>query len=138
MTTPLQLSNSSWIVKEQPNPDAVAHLMQNAGLTHLVASLLIQRGFEEQEDVLGFLNPALSAMHHSLLMKDMKEAVVRLHKPSKTRNASSFTAITMSTGPPPLPWSPATLKALEGKWKPTSHIATKKATASAGGRSVCF
>ena len=65
MTTPLQLSNSSWIVKEQPNPDAVAHLMQNAGLTHLVASLLIQRGFEEQEDVLGFLNPALSAMHHS-------------------------------------------------------------------------
>lgn len=80
MTTPLQLSNSSWIVKEQPNPDAVAHLMQNAGLTHLVASLLIQRGFEEQEDVLGFLNPALSAMHHSLLMKDMKEAVVRLHQ----------------------------------------------------------
>ena len=53
MTTPLQLYNSSWIVKEQPNPDAVAHLMQNAGLTHLVASLLIQRGFEEQEDVLG-------------------------------------------------------------------------------------
>ncbi|HBP44975.1 MAG TPA: single-stranded-DNA-specific exonuclease RecJ [Flavobacteriales bacterium] len=80
MTTPLQLSNSSWIVKEQPNPDAVAQLMQNAGLTHLVASLLIQRGFEEQEDVLGFLNPALSAMHHSLLMKDMKEAVTRLHQ----------------------------------------------------------
>jgi single-stranded-DNA-specific exonuclease len=80
MTTPLQLSNSSWIVKEQPNPEAVAHLMQNAGLTQLVASLLIQRGFEAQEDVLGFLNPALSAMHHSLLMKDMKEAVVRLHQ----------------------------------------------------------
>mgnify|MGYP000020565187 FL=1 len=80
MTTPLQLSNSSWIVKEQPNQDAVAHLMQNAGLTQLVASLLIQRGFEAQEDVLGFLNPALSAMHHSLLMKDMTQAVIRLHQ----------------------------------------------------------
>jgi len=80
MTTPQQLTNSSWIVKEQPNSNAVSRLMQNAGLTQLVASLLIQRGFEEQEDVLGFLNPALSAMHHSLLMKDMKEAVVRLHQ----------------------------------------------------------
>ena len=75
MTSP-QLSNSSWIVK-QPNPDAVAHLMQNAGLTHLVASLLIQRGFE-QEDC-GLPQSALSAMHHSLLMKD-REAVVRLHQ----------------------------------------------------------
>lgn len=80
MTTPQQLTNSSWIVKDQPNGPAVARLMQNAGLTQLVASLLIQRGFEAQEDVLGFLNPALSAMHHSLLMKDMREAVVRLHQ----------------------------------------------------------
>ena len=80
MTTPRQLTNSSWTVKDQPNTNAVARLMENAGLSQLVASLLIQRGFEDQEDVLGFLVPALSAMHHSLLMKDMKEAVIRLHQ----------------------------------------------------------
>ncbi|HBL38116.1 MAG TPA: single-stranded-DNA-specific exonuclease RecJ, partial [Flavobacteriales bacterium] len=80
MTTPRQLTNSAWTVKDQPNANAVKRLMENAGLTQLVASLLIQRGFEDQEEVLGFLNPALSAMHHSLLMKDMKEAVSRLHQ----------------------------------------------------------
>lgn len=80
MTSPPQWTNSSWIVKEQPNSKAVATLMKNAGLTPLVASLLIQRGFQKQEDVVGFLNPALSDMHHSLLMTDMKEAVERLHQ----------------------------------------------------------
>jgi single-stranded-DNA-specific exonuclease len=90
MTSPQQLTNSSWIVKEQPNSNAVSRLMENAGLTQLVASLLIQRGYEEQEDVLGFLNPALSAMHHSLLMKDMKEAVVRRRRHHRCRHGSQL------------------------------------------------
>ena len=80
MTAAQQLNDSSWVIKTQPNKDAVAHLMGNAGLTPLVASLLIQRGLREPEEVLGFLNPALSAMHHSMLMKDMLQAVNRLHQ----------------------------------------------------------
>ena len=80
MTVSQQLNDSSWVVKPQPDQTAVAHLMNNAGLTPLVASLLIQRGLKEPEEVLGFLNPALSAMHHSMLMKDMREAVNRLHQ----------------------------------------------------------
>jgi single-stranded-DNA-specific exonuclease len=80
MTVSQQLNDSSWVVKPQPDQTAVAHLMNNAGLTPLVASLLIQRGLKEPEEVLGFLNPALSAMHHSMLMKDMREAVHRLHQ----------------------------------------------------------
>ena len=80
MTAAQQLNDSSWVVKPQPDPQEVRHLMENAGLTPLVASLLIQRGLKEPEEVLGFLNPALSAMHHSMLMKDMLEAVNRLHQ----------------------------------------------------------
>ena len=80
MTVSQQLNDSSWVVKPQPDRTEVAHLMNNAGLTPLVASLLIQRGLKEPEEVLGFLNPALSAMHHSMLMKDMREAVNRLHQ----------------------------------------------------------
>jgi single-stranded-DNA-specific exonuclease len=80
MTAAQQLNDSSWVIKPKPDKDAVAHLMGNAGLTPLVASLLIQRGLREPEEVLGFLNPALSAMHHSMLMKDMLQAVNRLHQ----------------------------------------------------------
>ncbi|MDB4694185.1 single-stranded-DNA-specific exonuclease RecJ [Flavobacteriales bacterium] len=80
MTVSQQLNDSSWVVKPQPDRTEIAHLMNNAGLTPLVASLLIQRGLKEPEEVLGFLNPALSAMHHSMLMKDMREAVNRLHQ----------------------------------------------------------
>ena len=80
MTATQQLNDSSWVIKQQPNREEVVQLMENAGLTPLVASLLIQRGLKEPEEVLGFLNPALSAMHHSMLMKDMLEAVNRLHQ----------------------------------------------------------
>jgi single-stranded-DNA-specific exonuclease len=80
MTAAQQLNDSSWVVKPQPNREEVEILMKNAGLTPLVASLLIQRGLKQPEEVLGFLNPALSAMHHSMLMKDMLPAVNRLHQ----------------------------------------------------------
>lgn len=80
MSASSEMTNSSWIIKDQPDGSAVSLLMQNAGLTHLVASLLIQRGLREIEDVLGFLNPTVSALHPFFLMKDMTRAVSRLHQ----------------------------------------------------------
>ena len=80
MSASSEMTNSSWIIKDQPDSTAVSHLMQNAGLTHLVASLLIQRGLREIEDVLGFLTPSTSSLHPSFLMKDMSLAVSRLHQ----------------------------------------------------------
>ena len=74
------MKTSSWIVEPKPERSAVERLMQDAGLTELVASLLIQRGMSEPQEVIAFLNPGFTNMHHPLLMKDMRKSVERLNE----------------------------------------------------------
>lgn len=74
------MTSDHWNIAPRPEKRTVTRLMQDAGLTQLVASLLIQRGMTEVQEVLAFLNPDFSAMHHPLLMKDMTKAVHRLHQ----------------------------------------------------------
>jgi single-stranded-DNA-specific exonuclease len=74
------MENSKWIVKEKPEEVEIARLMQDAGLTELVASLLLQRGLSKLKDVIDFLNPGFTALHHPFLMQDMRRAVDRLHE----------------------------------------------------------
>ena len=71
---------SSWIIEPKPERSAVERLMQDAGLTELVASLLIQRGMSDPQEVIAFLNPGFTNMHHPMLMKDMRKAVERLNE----------------------------------------------------------
>ena len=74
------MENSKWIVKTKPGQGEIERLMEDAGLTQLVASLLLQRGLSQVKDVVDFLNPGFTALHHPLLMKDMRKAVNRLHE----------------------------------------------------------
>lgn len=74
------MENSKWLVKVKPEQVEIERLMQDAGLTQLVASLLLQRGISQLKDVVDFLNPGFTALHHPLLMKDMRKAVDRLHE----------------------------------------------------------
>ena len=69
-----------WIVKEPGNPAQVRQLAQSLGVDPVLANLLVQRGIHTFEEARRFFRPDLSMLHDPFLMKDMHQAVDRLHK----------------------------------------------------------
>jgi len=69
--------NKRWIVRE---PDAVraAQLAAELGVSRIVASLLIARGYHNKQLADRFLNPSLDQLHDPSLMLGMSDAVERL------------------------------------------------------------
>jgi single-stranded-DNA-specific exonuclease len=57
---------------------AVSHLSQEAGLSPLIARLLVARGVRTAEEARAYLSPQLSHLHSPYLMSGMQAAVERL------------------------------------------------------------
>ena len=72
-------AEKKWIVKEQGNPAAVRQLSQELGIDAVLANLLVQRDIDTFEKAREFFRPDLSMLHDPFLMKDMEQAVERLH-----------------------------------------------------------
>jgi single-stranded-DNA-specific exonuclease len=66
-----------WIIRE-PEGIRVARLASELGVSTIVASLLVARGYGDQESANSFLNPSLDQLHDPSLMLGMSEAVARL------------------------------------------------------------
>ena len=66
-----------WIVRE-PDGRRAAQLAAEVGVSPIVASLLLARGYEQKESAEAFLNPALDQLHDPSLMLGMAAAVERL------------------------------------------------------------
>jgi single-stranded-DNA-specific exonuclease len=73
-----------WIVREQDGAH-VRRVASDAGVSPIVASLLIARGHESREAARSFLNPSLDQLHDPLLMLGMSAAVERLIQAIKAR-----------------------------------------------------
>jgi single-stranded-DNA-specific exonuclease len=73
----LKKKSKRWIIRE---PEGVrrAQLASELGVSTLVASLLLARGYSDQESANTFLNPSLDHLHDPSLMLGMPEAVGRL------------------------------------------------------------
>ena len=73
----LKKKNKRWIVRE---PDAVrsTQLAAELGVSQIVASLLIARGYHNKQSADRFLNPSLDQLHDPSLMLGMSDAVERL------------------------------------------------------------
>lgn len=69
-----------WILKEPADPDKVTRLATEVGIDRVLAELLVKRGVETFEEARSFFRPDLRNLHDPFLMKDMKEAVERLHR----------------------------------------------------------
>lgn len=69
---------SPWKSAPQPDPQQVSRLMNDADLTELVASLLVQRGITTRKAAKEFLHPHYSSLHNPMEMKDMEKAGRRL------------------------------------------------------------
>jgi single-stranded-DNA-specific exonuclease len=62
----------------QPDSEAVGKLSAEAGVTPLLARLLVLRGVRTASEVREFLSPSLGQLHSPYLMRGMREAVERV------------------------------------------------------------
>ena len=69
-----------WVVKPQGDPRTVELVAASAGLSPVLANLLVQRGIDTVEKVNKFFNPSLADLHDPFLMKDMDKAVARVEQ----------------------------------------------------------
>ena len=66
-----------WIIRE-PDSIRATRLASELGVSPIVASLLVARGFDNKESANIFLNPSLGELHDPSLMLGMSAAVERL------------------------------------------------------------
>ena len=74
------MEETPWTAEPRPNGSRVWDLQKNAGLSPLVAWLLVQRGIETAESAGKFLNPDADDLIDPSAMKDMDAAAERLHQ----------------------------------------------------------
>ena len=72
--------DAKWIIAPEADPEKVNALSLALGIDRVLAGLLVQRGIETFEQARSFFRPSLEDLHDPFLMKDMTEAVERLHK----------------------------------------------------------
>jgi single-stranded-DNA-specific exonuclease len=70
---------SRWIVK-QSDQSKTDSLVKDLNISHLTASLLVNRGLDTVEDARYFLFGQKTNFHDPFLLKDMDKAVVRINK----------------------------------------------------------
>ncbi len=69
----------TWIF-DQHNKAAAAELANELGTSHLLASLLLNRGYADAGSAARFLQPAAEHLHDPYLLKDMEKAVERIEQ----------------------------------------------------------
>lgn len=68
---------SKWVV-QQVDPTVQKRLMQETGISAILASLLMNRGYEDSQEVREFLNPSLHQLSSPFEMVNMGAAVERI------------------------------------------------------------
>lgn len=69
--------DEEWVVMECDD-EAATRLAVEAGVSPIIARILLSRGIETTEQVRDYLNPSLSALHDPFLLPDMEAAAQRL------------------------------------------------------------
>ena len=75
--------NKKWEICEC-NEDLVKKIEEETGVSELLATLLVNRGITNKEEIDIFLEPTRDDFHDPFLMPDMKQAVDRLQKAIET------------------------------------------------------
>lgn len=69
-----------WILRESADRQTVRQLSSELGVDPVLAELLVQRGVNTFQQARSFFRPSLDDLHDPFLMKDMEEAVGRVHQ----------------------------------------------------------
>ena len=74
-----KIMNKKWEVCQE-DEEKIAKLAEQNNLSHLLASILINRNIDTNEKVEQFISPTRSDFHDPFLMPDMEKAVERILK----------------------------------------------------------
>lgn len=80
MTKHKQLPATKWKLSESGNKNFVDLLTAEFGIHPIISQILVNRGFQDKEEVRNYLYPSLNNLHSPFLMKDMKKGISRLLK----------------------------------------------------------
>lgn len=69
-----------WLHKSIPDKELIAALGKALNINPYLCALLLQRGIQTFEEARKFFRPSLEDLHDPFLMKDMQQAVDRLHQ----------------------------------------------------------
>ena len=69
-----------WIIKDSADSATVSRLSSELGIDPVLAELLVLRGVNTFDEARAFFRPSLFGLHDPFLMKDMEEAVERVHR----------------------------------------------------------
>lgn len=71
-------STFDWKINEKAPDDAFLKQAKKSGLTDMAAKIVYQRGFTDEDSLIGFLTADLSQLHDPYLLNDMEKAVDRI------------------------------------------------------------
>ena len=80
MTKPKQLPATKWKLMESGDKNIEILLTKEFGIHPIISQILVNRGFQDKEEVRNYLYPSLNNLHSPFLMKDMKQGISRLLK----------------------------------------------------------
>lgn len=63
----------NWVIKNKKAD--FNRIIQQCGISEVVARCLVNKGMEEPEEIEAFLNPRIEGMHNPFLMKDMEKTI---------------------------------------------------------------
>ncbi|MDI9355514.1 MAG: single-stranded-DNA-specific exonuclease RecJ [Chitinophagaceae bacterium] len=69
-----------WVYKDAPEEKKTQEILPLVANNKIVATLLLQRGYDTEEKIKNFLSPNISHLHDPFLMKDMHKAVCRIEQ----------------------------------------------------------
>ncbi|HEX3028794.1 MAG TPA: single-stranded-DNA-specific exonuclease RecJ [Clostridia bacterium] len=78
------LTNKIWVYNDVPE-ESVGRIAKEAGISELMARILINRGIEQGSKIKRFLNPSIEDMHDPFLLCDMDKATERVIQAIKNK-----------------------------------------------------
>lgn len=69
-----------WVIDHESDENAVDHLAKELGIPRVLSRILLQRGIDCFDKARTYFRPEVEELHDPFLMKDMDQAVDRLHQ----------------------------------------------------------
>lgn len=69
-----------WVIKEEPEREIIAKLIEEVGVSRPIASIMAQRQLENFDQAKAYFRPKIEELHDPFLMNGMAEAVDRIEK----------------------------------------------------------
>ncbi len=72
--------NTNWIMKNKPDKERVDEISKKLSIPTIIVDILINRGFDSEDEIERLLYPKIEDMYDPFLMKDMEKAVIRINQ----------------------------------------------------------